>query len=743
MISTEKACMIGFRFFVAILWILLFLPRTMMAIQEHSKDYIFEVYTTEEIGDVHEIWRPGVRLAGRGSGDHPVYNSNTDFPHPYVWSKWENEIGFGGTYVITLNFYDIEKAEESIDMAEIGDRIEDVVSQGGLPILILYGMPDSISSCPLYEEECTGRPAYPPSDYDAWEEMVYDAITYLSAEGAFVTNPILRLDGEPSRGLEGIYYHVWNEPNTNGIELGGQPGEFGGPTGFWRGTREDFHQLYLSAVRAVERAEIDFDLDLAIGGCDFQRVEEFLDQVQENDPENWIVDFVQFCSQNGLRLDFFTWNRSSNNPDFNDDHRVSQTWREMLDGYGYGATELILVDVSSHIYVVAENCIGNTISVERDTEILASLIPALFYKEVQVGMVERIVLEAVQNYNNEDENHDYGLFRGGTGQMFTLSNVMKPAYNTFLMLTRLRDKRLRVAKNHVGIINESQDPDILVSEFIDCMATVDSQTGDLAILVWFYFNPDRFRGGAGQDLRYEVLNDVLPEPKDTRIMINNVDSKDRYLMHRYKLDAATSNSWYNREEIYDALYNNGGKADEINNWPEVKLQEVEFREFTENSSIEIPLLLRPYSVHLIYLEKVVDDNTSGGNEGSGLGDGLWETVIQSINYPNPFDETTTISFQVSVVEVNENEFDQTITEDDSSLVSEENDRIPIAIHVFDIRGRLVRSLFDEEVEVGSDHFIRWEARNDRGEKVALGPYFYRIRSPNRVYIKKMIYTGRQ
>jgi hypothetical protein len=743
MISTEKVFFTLFRFILVSLSLLLFPPPLMMAIQEQSEDYIFEVFSKEEISDLHGIWRSGVRLAGRGSGDHPVYNNNNDFPHPFVWSKLENEVGFGGTYCMTLNFYDIEKAKESLDMAEIGDRIENVLSQGGRPILILYGMPDSISSCPLNNEECTGRPSFPPSDYDAWEEMVYAAITYLSAEGALVTHPILRLDDAPSRGLEGIYYHIWNEPNTNGIEYGGQPGEYHGPTEFWKGTREEFQQLYLSSVRAVERVEVDFGLDLMIGGCDFQRVEEFLYQVQENDSENWIVDFVDFCYENSLRLDFFTWNRISNNPNFNDDHHVSQIWRELLDGHGYEETELILVDVSSHIYVVSENCIGNTISVERESEILASLIPAVFYKEVQVGMVERIVLEAVQDYNVEGENHDYGLFRGGLGQMFTLSNVMKPAYNTFLMLSRLRDKRLRVTKEFVGINDETQDPNILVSEFIDCLATVDPQTGDLAILVWFYFNPDRFRGGVGQDLRYEVLNDTLPEPKDTRIRINDIDSSDRYLMHRYQLDAMTSNSWYNRESIYDFLDSNGAKADEVNNWPEVKLQEVETREVTEVLSVDIPFLLRPYSVHLIYLEKMDADTSFGeGEDSSGVEEDR-ESMIQSMNYPNPFAEETTISFQVSVIEMNENEFGQTIPgERDSSLVSNEYDMVPITIHVYDVRGRRVRTLLNGEVEVGSNHIIRWEARNDRGEKVPLGPYFYRIKSPDRVYIKKMIYTGR-
>ncbi|MEA3431156.1 MAG: alpha-amylase family glycosyl hydrolase, partial [candidate division WOR-3 bacterium] len=70
------------------------------------------------------------------------------------------------------------------------------------------------------------------------------------------------------------------------------------------------------------------------------------------------------------------------------------------------------------------------------------------------------------------------------------------------------------------------------------------------------------------------------------------------------------------------------------------------------------------------------------------------------NYPNPFKGTTDIRFQIS----------------DFSKVS---------LKIYDVSGRLVRTLIDGKLEVGS-HSVRWNGRDDRERKVGKGIYFCRL-----------------
>ncbi len=73
------------------------------------------------------------------------------------------------------------------------------------------------------------------------------------------------------------------------------------------------------------------------------------------------------------------------------------------------------------------------------------------------------------------------------------------------------------------------------------------------------------------------------------------------------------------------------------------------------------------------------------------------------NYPNPFNPVTSIVFEL------ENE-------------------APVQLAVFDVAGRLVRSLIDGQVMGSGRHEKVWDGRDESGRQVAGGVYFYRIRS---------------
>jgi hypothetical protein len=72
------------------------------------------------------------------------------------------------------------------------------------------------------------------------------------------------------------------------------------------------------------------------------------------------------------------------------------------------------------------------------------------------------------------------------------------------------------------------------------------------------------------------------------------------------------------------------------------------------------------------------------------------------NYPNPFNPSTSIEF---------------------SLPARER----VSLKVFDVSGRLVRTLVDGPLPDGN-HRYTWDGNNERGSSVASGVYFYILRS---------------
>ena len=96
-----------------------------------------------------------------------------------------------------------------------------------------------------------------------------------------------------------------------------------------------------------------------------------------------------------------------------------------------------------------------------------------------------------------------------------------------------------------------------------------------------------------------------------------------------------------------------------------------------------------------------------------IGDGsLPASFSLEANYPNPFNPSTTISYTVA-------------------------EACHVSLDVFNIVGQRVSTLVDRVVEAGR-HQVQWEARNDNGEEVASGIYFYRINAGGSIDSKKMM-----
>jgi flagellar hook assembly protein FlgD len=118
-----------------------------------------------------------------------------------------------------------------------------------------------------------------------------------------------------------------------------------------------------------------------------------------------------------------------------------------------------------------------------------------------------------------------------------------------------------------------------------------------------------------------------------------------------------------------------------------------------------------------YLVSAVD---LAGNEGppaepsvtTGIGDGVPTQTALHQNVPNPFNPSTTIAYDVAAPGGQ------------------------VKLDVFDVRGQLIRTLVDAREGPGS-RSVHWDGRDERGQRVVSGMYFYRLRVDEVTLTRKM------
>ncbi|MEK9174734.1 MAG: T9SS type A sorting domain-containing protein [Patescibacteria group bacterium] len=87
-------------------------------------------------------------------------------------------------------------------------------------------------------------------------------------------------------------------------------------------------------------------------------------------------------------------------------------------------------------------------------------------------------------------------------------------------------------------------------------------------------------------------------------------------------------------------------------------------------------------------------------------------VLSLDNYPNPFNPETEIRYSLPADGV-------------------------VRLTVYNMVGQEVRTLVDEQAVAG-EHSIKWNATDNMGQPVAGGVYFYKLTTPNRELIQKML-----
>ena len=91
---------------------------------------------------------------------------------------------------------------------------------------------------------------------------------------------------------------------------------------------------------------------------------------------------------------------------------------------------------------------------------------------------------------------------------------------------------------------------------------------------------------------------------------------------------------------------------------------------------------------------------------------LVKTFALNQNYPNPFNPETKITFQ----------FPQASQ---------------VTLRIFNILGKEIKTLVNEQYQAGK-HTVNWDGKDNLGNVVSSGIYFYQLRAGNFTQAKKMI-----
>jgi len=102
---------------------------------------------------------------------------------------------------------------------------------------------------------------------------------------------------------------------------------------------------------------------------------------------------------------------------------------------------------------------------------------------------------------------------------------------------------------------------------------------------------------------------------------------------------------------------------------------------------------------------------------TGVGDYGTPAVVAGYrlhpNYPNPFNPMTKVSYQLA-------------------------EQLPVHLRVYDVAGRLVKTLVDGDIRAAGVYDVTWDGQDDSGRQVAAGTYLYRLQTGAFSETKRML-----
>jgi|GEM_PF-7077185 len=592
--------------------------------------YLYGSTASQDLVIRVDMKQPGIPLPRTWKASQKlVDNSSNRIPSGYVLSKWQNEIGFSGDFRLSTELFLISRGQ--ICLQDFADLACDIVSEGGTPFLTILGIPDNLMSEPgdLGMPPGTCPWLIRPNDLEGFKEMLKNYMLYFSGKDLILRDNYLFFEDTPSQGIDGIYFHFWVEP-----------------TGYnhWQDDFEEFNKMYDRFIQAAREIRQEYpEIDFKVGGIHLNCWVWDRDCRQNNpyDPDGarctplyFLEQFLDYCTDAGvlgdvrvcappLDIEFFSFQTNRNN----NSHVLTRNLygdysyiKTLLDQYGYQDTSIVRADMMGQFHRVRAQYLPGYdfhgedhenwyAGCEADNEIGASELPALLYdttRSVNIP-VDRYYFEFIRDVMVRPEEEfpdlilDHGLYMGNSGVGYaggSLPEIQYPlakaGYNVIRMIGALEDTLLEV--EYVERFNNSND-------LIRAVATRDSETNNLAILIWYYINPNQFQDSWDEPVSYSELRS-RPElvPRTVKLRIQNTSMK-RVHCRQFLMDKTHSNPWNYRSKIaLEMVFNQTITPVDVNEWPGCGLDMVE--EWTKPvfGCVTKEMILDPYSVALITVE---------------------------------------------------------------------------------------------------------------------------------------------
>ncbi len=246
---------------------------------------------------------------------------------------------------------------------------------------------------------------------------------------------------------------------------------------------------------------------------------------------------------------------------------------------------------------------------------------------------------------------DYGV--NGVPSMF-IDGINAGGYTNFVSMYTQR-KQIKSPMNIELSFNDDTDELTVKVNVVEMMQPMDT------IVLRAYITEDNvyYAGGNGETIHNQAMRHIWPDTDGLGIPTS-------LGTHTFVIDAPLAHSW-----VYDNLR------------ASVYIQDMDSRIMQQAST---------------------DFLTNIDDLLSPVGDQVTAAYHLNANFPNPFNPSTTISF---------------------NLAREEQ----VEVTVFAIDGTRVATLLSETMSEG-DHQVVWTGKDNNGSSVASGAYFYRLNTPS-------------
>jgi len=379
---------------------------------------------------------------------------------------------------------------------EIVDGIFDAYLENGVRPYVQIGfMPEALSvkSHPYrhhwtprakYDEIYTGW-AYPPKDYDKWEELVFQWARHCAEK--YGRDEVLQW-----------YWQTWNEPNI----------------GYWRGSREEFFKLHDHAIHAVRRAipgALVGGPDVAGGpGGDF--LEKFIDHCLEGTNAA--------TGEKGTPMDFISFH-AKGSPKMVDGRvqmGIANQLRDIDRAFGvigrYPGLRQTPIVIGESDPEGCAACQGPQLAYRNGT-MYSSYTAASFPRKMDLARKHGVNLEGALTWAFEFEDTPY--FAGF--RSLATNGIDKPVLNVFRMFSKMSGERLPVESDGDLGLDEIVRHGVRGKPDVGALASRDGSR--IAVLSWHYHDDDL----AGAAARVSVSLAGAPEGRPAAVRHFRVDQE--------------------------------------------------------------------------------------------------------------------------------------------------------------------------------------------------------------------------